>query len=64
MNDTKNFRAITDPIRGLIFESRHDRQQILMDPLAECSRGTSRTVPHSANYDHIVLFDHVIRNKI
>lgn len=64
MNNTKNFKAVTDPNLGLIFESRHDRQHILMDPLAKCSRGTTRTEVHSSNYDHVVLFDHVVRNKI
>lgn len=64
MNDTKNFRAITDPNLGLIFESKHDRQQILMDPLSRCSRGTTRTEVETDNYDHVVLFDHVVRNKL
>lgn len=64
LNDTKNFKAIADPILGLIFESRSDRTQILMDPLAKCSRGTTRTEVTSSNYDNVVLFDHVVRNKI
>lgn len=64
MNDTKNFKVISDPTLGLIFESRHDRHQILMDPLAESSGGTTRTRVRSGDYDHVVLYDHVVRNKI
>ncbi|XP_037052324.1 cilia- and flagella-associated protein 299-like [Bradysia coprophila] len=63
MNDSKHFKAITDPHLGLIFESRNDRHRILMDPLAECSRGTTRTKIDTPNYAYVVLFDHVVRNR-
>ncbi|KAJ6646105.1 Cilia- and flagella-associated protein [Pseudolycoriella hygida] len=63
LTNTKNYKAISDPIIGLIFESRIDRRQILMNPSAQCSRGTTRTHVQSDNYGHIILFDHVVRNK-
>lgn len=64
LNDTKNFKSITDPNVGLIFESRHDRHQILVDPHSKPGNGTTRTIVYSPHYDHVVLFDHVVRNKI
>lgn len=64
MNDSINFKAITDPIRGLIFECRHDRQQIFIDPSGDVGSGSTRTVVKSNYYNHVVLYDHVIRSKI
>lgn len=64
MNDSKNFKAITDPKVGLIFESRKDRHQILMDPLVQPSIGTTRTAIHTDSYDSVVLFDNVVRKRI
>ncbi len=64
MNDSLNFIAITDPVRGLIFESKHDRQQLFIDPSGDVGSGSARTVVKSNYYSHVVLFDHVIRSKI
>lgn len=64
MNDSNNFKAITDPVRGLIFECRHDRQQLFIDPSGEAGSGSTRTVVKSNHDNHVVLFDHVIRSKI
>lgn len=64
LNDSKNFKAITDPFCGLIFESRHDRQQLFTNPLSDPGSGSTRTMVKSINYDHVVLFDNVVRNKI
>lgn len=64
LNDSQNFKAITDPIRGLIFESRNDRQQIFIDAFGDVGSGSTRTVVKSEYYDHVVLFDHAVRNKL
>lgn len=63
LNDTKNFKAISDPKQGLIFESKHDRCQILVDPLFKSTQYT-RTVLRCNSYDLVVLIDHVVRGKI
>lgn len=51
-------------MRGLIFESRQDRQRIFIDPSGYIGSGSMRTVVKSNYNKHVVLFDHVIRNKI
>lgn len=64
INDTENYKAITDPIDGLIFISRHDRKHIRVDPSLESPGNcTTRTLVRSDRYDHIVLYDHVVRMK-
>lgn len=64
LNDSKNFKAISDPRQGLIFESKCDRHQILTDPLQKLRDGNTRTVVESSNYDHVTLFDHIVRAKL
>lgn len=58
-------QVITDPIKGLIFISRHDRKQIIVDPSLETpGNNTRRTIIFSDRYDHVVLYDHIVRTKI
>lgn len=63
MNDSTNFKAVADPVRGLLFECKHDRTPIYVDPFGDVGNGSTRTVVTSNYYNHVVLFDHVIRNK-
>lgn len=59
------FQTIVDPDVGLIFMNRHDRREIIVDPLAKSpGSNTTRTVIESDLYDHVVLFDHVLRTKL
>ncbi len=64
LNDSRNFKAIADPKRGLIFESKHDRYQFSIDPLKVPGHGTTRTVVRNSRYDHVVLYDHVVSGKL
>lgn len=58
------FKAITDPVKGLIFINRHDRKHISVDPSLESpGSNTTRSIVYSNRYDHVVLYDHVMRNK-
>lgn len=59
------FQVITDPIKGLIFMSRHDRKRLTVDPSLDTPGSNStRTIIFSDRYDHVVLYDHIIRAKI
>ncbi|XP_037052322.1 cilia- and flagella-associated protein 299-like [Bradysia coprophila] len=64
LNGSKNFRAIADPNQGLIFESKNDRRRISTDPLKNPGHSSTRTVVENSNYDHVILFDHVVRAKL
>lgn len=51
-----------DPERGLIFKNRHDRKDLIVDPMAASpGPNTTRILVESPEYDHVVLFDHVKR---
>lgn len=64
LNGTSNYQPVIDPNRGLQFKNCHDRQVINVDPEAP-SPGvdTTRIRIHSSDYEHIVLYDHVMRSK-
>ncbi|XP_011863241.1 PREDICTED: uncharacterized protein C4orf22 homolog [Vollenhovia emeryi] len=64
-NDTRNYVSIVDPKRGLLLKNIHDRQVITVDPAA-ASPGvqTTRVRVHCPFYEHVILYDHVIRSKI
>lgn len=65
LNETRNYVPIVDPKRGLLFKNIHDRQVITVDPVA-ASPGmqTTRVRIHCPFYEHVILYDHVIRSKI
>lgn len=65
LNETRNYVPIVDPKRGLLFKNIHDRQVITVDPTA-ASPGvdTTRVRIHCPFYEHVILYDHVIRSKI
>jgi len=65
LNETRNYVPIVDPKRGLLFKNIHDRHMITVDPAA-ASPGvqTTRVRIHCPFYEHVILYDHVIRSKI
>lgn len=65
LNETRNYVPIVNPKCGLLFKNIHDRQVITVDP-AVASPGvqTTRLRVHCPFYEHVILYDHVIRNKI
>lgn len=64
MNNTDNYKPISDPIGGLCFICRHDRKLIRVDPTLEVpGSNTTRTVVQSERYEHVVLYDHLMRLK-
>ncbi|KYN14129.1 PREDICTED: uncharacterized protein C4orf22 homolog [Trachymyrmex cornetzi] len=65
LNETRNYVPIIDSKRGLLFKNIHDRQVITVDPTA-ASPGvqTTRVRIHCPFYEHVILYDHVIRSKI
>lgn len=64
LNETSNYQPVIDPKQGLQFKNCQDRQIINIDPGA-CSPGvdTTRVRIHCRDYEHLILYDHVIRNK-
>lgn len=65
LNETRNYVPIVDPKHGLLFKNIHDRQTIAVDPTAT-SPGvyTTRVRIRCPFYEHVILYDHVIRSKI
>lgn len=65
LNQTCNFIPIVDPDRGLLFKTVHDRHLITVDPHA-ASPGidTTRIRIHCPFYEHVILYDHLVRSKI
>ncbi|XP_011632555.1 uncharacterized protein C4orf22 homolog [Pogonomyrmex barbatus] len=65
LNETRNYVPIVDPRRGLLFKNIHDRRMITVDPAA-ASPGvqTTRVRIPCPHYEHVILYDHVIRSKI
>lgn len=65
LNVTRNYVPIVDPDRGLLFKNIHDRQVISVDP-ADTSPcvDTTRVRIRCPFYEHVILYDHVIRSKI
>ncbi|XP_029664357.1 cilia- and flagella-associated protein 299-like [Formica exsecta] len=65
LNETRNYVPIVDPKHGLVFKNIHDRQVITVDSTA-ASPGvdTTRVRIHCPFYEHVILYDHVIRSKI
>lgn len=65
LNETRNYVPIIDPERGLLFENVHDGQVITVDPAA-ASPGihTTRIRIRCPFYEHVILYDHVVRSKI
>lgn len=64
-NNTVNWFVLSESVRGLIFKSRRDRKVVNVDPRVETPGDSStRTLVSSPNYSQVVLYDHIIRQKI
>ncbi|CAO1307182.1 unnamed protein product [Diamesa hyperborea] len=64
INESKNYSPRFDPVKGLIFLNRHDRKCIKPDALSDdIGYDSFRTVIHSTRYNHVVLYDHIVRKK-
>ena len=64
-NNTPNWQVLSESVRGLAFKSRRDRKVVSVDPRAESPGDSStRTLFSSPNYTQVVLYDHIIRQKI
>lgn len=61
-NDSLNFKVMQDPKEGLIFKNRFDRRIII--PRQEPGDNTTRKRIYSQQYKLVVLFDHVVRQRI
>ncbi|XP_070158115.1 cilia- and flagella-associated protein 299 [Polyergus mexicanus] len=65
LNETRNYVPIVDSKRGLLFKNIHDRQVITVDPtVVSPGIDTTRVRIHCPFYEHVILYDHVIRSKI
>ncbi|KAF5307689.1 hypothetical protein FQR65_LT06744 [Abscondita terminalis] len=63
-NDSFNYKVFVDPNRGLLFQNRFDRKLVCVDPAASPGTNTTRIRIMTDMYEHIVLYDHVIRQRI
>ncbi|CAH0554484.1 unnamed protein product [Brassicogethes aeneus] len=64
VNDSLNYKALMDPSKGLIFQNRFDRKIIIVDPDSDPGSNTKKKRIFSKMYEHVVLFDHVVRQRI
>lgn len=64
LNETSNYVPIVDPERGLLLKNVNDRHVITVDP-ATATPGvqTTRVRIRCPFYEHVILYDHVIRRK-
>ena len=64
-NNTTNWQVLSESVGGLVFKSRRDRKVVSVDPRAESPGDSSvRTRVSSPSYTQVVLYDHIIRQKI
>ncbi|XP_017784223.1 PREDICTED: uncharacterized protein C4orf22 homolog [Nicrophorus vespilloides] len=64
-NESFNYKVMVDMQKGLIFQNRFDRKIIYVDPnLLSPGSNTTRTRIESSTYEHIVLYDHVVIQRI
>ncbi|KAJ8958155.1 hypothetical protein NQ318_006094 [Aromia moschata] len=63
-NDTLNYKVLYEDREGLLFQNRFDRKTINLAPGTQPGANTTKKRVHSADYDLVVLFDHVVRQKI
>lgn len=65
LNKTPNYEPIIDSTRGLLFKNSRDRNIIYVDPyMSFHGIGTNRETIRSEGYEHVVLYDHLLRSKM
>lgn len=64
-NPSMNYKVWVDPVKGLLFQNRFDRKIVCVDPLATTPGNNSkRTRIVSDDYEHVVLYDHIVMQRI
>ncbi|KZC04532.1 Uncharacterized protein C4orf22 like protein [Dufourea novaeangliae] len=64
LNETSNYQPVIDPKLGLRFKHCHDRELISIDPGSPSpGMDTTRTRVRCPEYEHVILYDHMIRSK-
>lgn len=61
-NDSLNFKVLQDSRDGLLFQNRFDRRIII--PRDDPGPNTTKKRVYSPQYKIVVLFDHVVRQRI
>ncbi|KAK2576257.1 hypothetical protein KPH14_005623 [Odynerus spinipes] len=65
LNCTPNYEPIIDTKYGLLLKNIHDRKYINTDPKATTPGvDTTRVRVYSDAYEHVILYDHVIRSVV
>ncbi|XP_058053363.1 cilia- and flagella-associated protein 299-like [Anopheles bellator] len=61
-NNSRNYRILCDPLRGILFRNMYDRKDVIPDPMSNYyGTNTSRLVVSSEVYEQVALYDHVVR---
>ncbi|XP_017784224.1 PREDICTED: uncharacterized protein C4orf22 homolog [Nicrophorus vespilloides] len=63
-NESFNYKVLVDPRRGLIFQNRFDRKTICVDPNMIPGSNSTRIRVETPCYEHVVLYDHVVIQRI
>ncbi|CAH1155454.1 unnamed protein product [Phaedon cochleariae] len=63
-NDSLNYKVQQDTSKGLIFQNRFDRKIINPAPGSEPGANTTRKRVYTNMYELVILFDHVVRQRI
>ncbi|KAJ8924915.1 hypothetical protein NQ315_001072 [Exocentrus adspersus] len=63
-NDSLNYKVLMHPTKGLIFLNRFDRKVINPAPDTSPGANTTRKRVYTSMYELVILFDHVVRQRI
>lgn len=64
-NHSMNYKVWVDPAKGLLFQNRFDRKIVCVDPMMTSpGNNTKRTRVVSDDYEHTVLYDHIVMQRI
>lgn len=63
-NDSVNYKVMQEPTKGLVFQNRFDRKVINPAPGADPGPNTTRKRVYTPMYELVILFDHVVRQRI
>ncbi|XP_050501196.1 cilia- and flagella-associated protein 299-like isoform X1 [Diabrotica virgifera virgifera] len=63
-NDSLNYKVQQDPNKGLIFQNRFDRKMINPAPGVDPGANTTRKRIYTNMYELVIVFDHLVRQRI
>ncbi|KAG5897539.1 hypothetical protein JTB14_004314 [Gonioctena quinquepunctata] len=63
-NDSLNYKVKQNPERGLMFQNRFDRKTINPAPGVDPGANTTRKRIYTELYELVIIFDHVVRQRI